>query len=245
SHELVVVGPRFTVPGIALRIHQLELLARFDTQAEFLQPHFHHLWAPDQDRLGELLVHHYLHRTQHALVFALCVDHPSWRLLGLGEYGLHDQTRVIHEVAELLAVGFEVGERPSRHAAFHRGFRYGRGDPGNEARIEGLGDNVLRSEADLFTFVGHRDDIRLLGLGQFSDGLHARELHLVGDTRGAHVQGTAEDEWETQHVVDLVRIVRAAGGDDAVGPHRLCELGTDFRLRVREREDKRLVGHFL
>ena len=78
----------------------------------------------------------------------------------------------------------------------------------------GLGIDT-RSEAGLFA-VRHRYDIRLLGLGEFSDGLHGRELHFLGDRRGAHVKGTAENEWETQHVVHLVRIIRAAGGDDGM-----------------------------
>ena len=41
--------------------------------------------------------------------------------------------------------------------------------------------------------------------------VHGGELHLLVDRRRADVERAAEDEREAQHVVDLVRIVRAAG----------------------------------
>ena len=43
------------------------------------------------------------------------------------------------------------------------------------------------------------------------------DLHLVVDRAGADVQRAAEDVGKAEHVVDLVRIVAAAGGDDRVG----------------------------
>ena len=148
-------------------------------------------------------------------------------------------------MTELLTVSLEVRERSRRHAAFHRCFRHRRRDTGNEAWIEGLGDDVVGAETDFLAFVSHCHDIGLLGLGKLGNRLHARELHLVGDTRSPHVQRTAEDEREAQYVVDLVRIVRAAGGDDAVRPHRFRELWPDFRLGIGQREDERLVRHLL
>ena len=61
----------------------------------------------------------------------------------------------------------------------------------------------------------------------------------------AHVERAAEDEGEAEHVVDLVRIVGAAGRDDGVGAHAADRLGRDLRVGVRHREDDRLVRHAL
>ena len=46
------------------------------------------------------------------------------------------------------------------------------------------------------------------------NGARGRLLHALGDLRGAHVQGAAEDAREGQHVVDLVGVIAAAGGHD-------------------------------
>ncbi len=66
-------------------------------------------------------------------------------------------------------------------------------------------------------------------------------LHRLGDGRCAGVDGTTEDAGERQHVVDLVRVVAAAGSDDAGVP--MCDLRMHLRIRIREREDDRLGRH--
>jgi hypothetical protein len=111
--------------------------------------------------------------------------------------------------------------------------------------IEGLGNQVVRAEVEVGAAVGLGHHVGLLGLGQLGDGLHAGQLHLLVDLGGARIQGAAEDEGEAQHVVDLVRVVRTAGGDDGVGAHFLGQLRHDLRGRVGQREDQRLVGHGL
>src|SRR5215207_3759468 len=59
-----------------------------------------------------------------------------------------------------------------------------------------------------------RDDVVLVELvvaDHGGDPARGRQLHLLGDRRGARVERAAEDPWEGQHVVDLVRVVGAAG----------------------------------
>ena len=59
------------------------------------------------------------------------------------------------------------------------------------------------------------------------------------------VQRTPEDEGETQDVVDLVRVVRAAGADHRIRPHRDRLFRHDFRRRVGHRQDDRVARHRL
>ena len=61
----------------------------------------------------------------------------------------------------------------------------------------------------------------------------------------AHVERAAEDVREAEHVVDLVRVVAAPGGDDRVGPRRLRVRVADLRIGVGQREDDRLLRHRL
>ena len=111
--------------------------------------------------------------------------------------------------------------------------------------VEGLGDQVVGAELQLLARIGGGHLVADLGLGQRGDLVHAGQLHRLGDLRRAAVQRAAEDVREAQHVVDLVRVVRAAGGDDAVGPRRLGQFGPDLRLGVGQRQDDGLVGHAL
>ena len=57
------------------------------------------------------------------------------------------------------------------------------------------------------------------------------------------VERAAEDVREAQDVVDLVRVVGAAGGHDRVAAHLLHQLGQDFRRRVGQGEDDWPLGH--
>ena len=66
------------------------------------------------------------------------------------------------------------------------------------------------------------------------------DLHRLVDRGGGDIQRAAEDERETQDVVDLVGIVAAPGGDDGVGPRRGDQLRQDLRIGIGQRQDQRL-----
>ena len=70
------------------------------------------------------------------------------------------------------------------------------------------------------------------------DGLGGGHLHVLGDRGGAGVEGAAEDAGEGQHVVDLVREVAAAGGDDR--GEALGDLGPDLGVGVGHGEHDRV-----
>ena len=69
------------------------------------------------------------------------------------------------------------------------------------------------------------------------------QLHLLVDGCGADIEGSAEDIWETKDVVDLVGVVRAAGGEYQViaGGHRLGVLY--LGVRIGQGKYDRAVGH--
>jgi len=80
---------------------------------------------------------------------------------------------------------------------------------------------------------------------EIGDRVHGRDLHRLVDLRGADVERAAEDEREAEDVVDLVRIVRAPGGEDRIGPRSLRHVGPDFGLGIGERENQRRLRHRL
>ena len=162
---------------------------------------------------------------------------------GLREDRLHRRARGVDEGLELLAVGVQVGDRPRRHARLGGGARHRRRDLLHQPVVERLGDQVLGPEAQVGAGIGRRDDLALLGPRQLGDGAHGGDFHRVGHRGGAAVERTAEDVGKTQDVVDLVRVVGAAGGEDGVRAHRQRFFGRDLGRRVGEREDDGLARH--
>ena len=73
--------------------------------------------------------------------------------------------------------------------------------------------------------------------------MHHRDFHLAGDGGRATIERTAENIRKTQNIIDLVRIVGAAGSDDRIGAHRLDFFRQNFRCRVGQRHHNRLVCH--
>jgi hypothetical protein len=150
-----------------------------------------------------------------------CAPAPSWPR----QTPAHQQAGVIDEIVELVAVALHVLDRPRGDAGIHRRLGHRRRDLEDQARIEGLRDQVFGTEGQVFGAIGGGHHLGLLGVRQLGDGAHRGDLHRLVDGGGADVERAAEHEGEAQHVVDLVRVVRTAGADDGVGPHGLGLLG--------------------
>src|SRR3954453_7082277 len=96
-----------------------------------------------------------------------------------------------------------------------------------DVAVEHAGDHVVLAQLVV------ADDAR--------DPARGGHLHLLGDLTRADVERAAEDPGEAEDVVDLVRVVAAARGDDA--DVRLGLLGRDLRGRVAHREQHRVRVH--
>ncbi|CUI72341.1 Uncharacterised protein [Achromobacter xylosoxidans] len=248
AHALPVRGPVLMEAFVVFRVGDFDVLAQAQAQAEFLDAGQQHRGTAHQDGTGQAFVHHYLHRAQHALVLAFG-EHDAGRAafahdaLGRREQRLHEGAGVVHELLQLLFVGFQVWQRTRGHAAFHGGLGHRRRDAHDQARIERLGNQVLGAERDIEGAVGGGHHLVLLLLGQLGDGIDRRLFHFTRDRRGAHIQRAAEDVREAQHVVDLVRVVRTARCHDDVVTHAVRHFRQDFRRRVGQRQNQRTRAH--
>ena len=175
------------------------------------------------------LVEDDLDRAQHAVVLAGAEDHPLGRAARLLEHRPHDQAGLEDELAELLAIGVEIGDRPRRDARVHRRLRDRRRQLDDQPRVERLGDDVVGPEAAGLLAEGARHDLGRLLARERRERAHAGDLHLLVDRRRADIERAAEDVGKAEDVVDLVGIVAAAGRDDGVVAHRRDVLGRDLR----------------
>ena len=215
-----------------------------DLQAIALQADVDDVRTADQDRMRQPFLQHHLRGAQHALVLAVGIDDA----LGAGRLGgredrLHHQPRAEHEAGQAVDVGRPVLDRPRCDLGFASGLGDGRRNAQDQPGIERRGDQEIGPEHRRLAGIGARRDVRRLLAGECGDGAHRRHLHLLVDGARTAVERPAEDVGKAQHVVDLVREIRAAGADHRVGPRRARHLRHDLRVRIGERQDQRLCRH--
>ena len=109
--------------------------------------------------------------------------------------------------------------------------------------IERHGDDVFAAEAQPRAAIGERDLVGHVLARQFGQSVRGGDLHLHVDGLGAHVERAAEDVGKAEDVVDLVGIIRAAGGDDHVVAHLLRVFRRDLGIGVGHGEDDRVGRH--
>ena len=73
--------------------------------------------------------------------------------------------------------------------------------------------------------------------------MHGGDDHRLVDAGGAGVESATEDVGKTEHVVDLVGEIAAAGGHDHVAAGFQRQFGMNLRVRVGQGKDDRTVGH--
>ena len=243
-HDLVVELPVVVEARVVVDVRYIDIDADAQAQAQALDAALDHRRAADQDRPGKAFVHHRLHGAQHGFFLAFGVDHALAVGAGAVEHRLHQQAGAEHPARQAVAVAFKVFDGARGHARFHRGLGHGGRQRHQQARVEGARDQVFGAKARGFAGVGGTQ-VGGLAARQVGDGVHAGQLHFFVDRRRADVERAAEDVRETQGVVDLVREVAAAGGDDRVRARLAGEFRVDLGRRVGQGEDDRLVGHGL
>ena len=187
-----------------------------------IEPHqahvlVHQLIAADQYGLAQALGLEGVGGADHAGLLALGEDDT---LVGRRHHRagnlLHEAGGGIDPLGQRGAVGVHVldgfARDPGVHGRLGHIGRYVPDQPG----VEGRRDDILRPELQHLAVIGGGDLVGHVLPGQLGQGVGAGDLHLVVHPAGAHVQGAAEDVGKAQDIVDLVRIVRPAGGHDRV-----------------------------
>ena len=128
-------------------------------------------------------------------------------------------------------------------AGLHGGFGYCGGFPQHDPHVKRLGDDVVDPELEAVDAVCAQHVIGDIFAGEVEERLGGGEFHFFVDGTGAHIQGAAEDERKTKHVVDLVGAVRTAGGDDDVRAGFLGQFILDFGIGVCHGTNEGAVGH--
>ena len=236
--------PEVAVAMVLLDIHHLVVQALAQAQAKLFHALGNHRRTTDEEGPRQPFVHHNLHRAQHAFLFALGVANALARsLLGRRINRLHDGARGIHKPLQGLHISVHVGNRPLGHAAVNSGLGHRRGDLDHQARVKGLGNQVLAAKGEFFTGISRRHHLALLRLGQLGNGVHRRDFHFIGDGARPRIERATEDIREAQDVVDLIGVIGASRGDDRIIAHLEDLFRHDLRRGVGQGQHQRVLGH--
>ena len=223
----------------------VDLHARLVLDAERLHGLAHLLLAADQDRRAVAVVAEHHGGADRALFLALGEDDALRVGLHLLEQALQEMTGRIEAAGQAALVLRHIGDVFLGDAGIHRRLRDGGRDLDDQARIERHRHDVVGSVAQAAAGIGAIDLVGHVLARELGQRLGGGDLHLLVDRRGAHVESAAEDVGESQHVVDLVGIVRAPRGDDCVAAGGAHVLRCDLGVGIGHGEDDRLGRHRL
>ena len=184
--------------------------------------------------------------TQHVGMVGLCKnDSLARRILSLFIDMTQHLVIVAHKYAQLVLVGFPIGDRMPGNARVHSSSCYGRCYGNEQARVERFGYNVVGAEFDAIQPVSGVYYIGNRLFGQRCDGIYGRQFHLFIYSGSPGVEGAPEDVWKSYHVIDLVRIIGAAGGKYQVGTRSLGFLIRYLGIGICQGKDNRTLVHRL
>ncbi len=224
-HQAVVGFPVVVVTRIVFGVHDLKIDLRTDFQASAFATAFDDFGTTDEDRGLCGFLKNSLSGTQNAFVFALGEYDATRRGAGGFEHGAHEERGFKDRPVEAFLILRHIVERGFRDAGFHRGLCHSGGHNAHETRVEGFGDQVVGAKGQFLALIRGSSFGAGGCAGEGGDAFNASDLHFVVDLCRAHVEGTAEDEREAEHVVHLVRVVRTACRDDRIGRCFAGEVG--------------------
>ena len=200
------------------------------------------LFRPQQNGTGDPLVHQNRAGSHNLLAGPAGEDNLEILLPGL-----HDQTAQglafspqPDDQALLIRFGFH---RDARHPFSNGLLRDRRGLAQQNARIDGLGQQVFGAETEVLITVRPLHLLDDLFPCQFCQRAGSSDEHPFGDLSGLNVQGSSEDVRKTQGVQDRVGILPETGRHNdvpAAGPGCLI---ADFRFRDGKGEDNGIRVH--
>ena len=182
-------------------------------------------------------------RPDRGFLFALGETHPARICFKLLVDRLQHRHGRVEPGRQLASVARNLGHFLLRDAGIDGGLRDRRRNGRNQTRVERHRNDVVRPIAQAAPGIGGGDFVRDVFARQLGQRLGGGDFHFVVDRPCADVQRAAEDIRKTEHVVDLVRVIRPAGCEDRVLAHFAGFFRGDFRIGVGHGEDDGLVGH--
>ncbi len=244
-HDLVIAAPEVAIAWVILWIDQFKILASPRRNPETLTARLDHLWPTNQNGALRCLFQNCLRRTQHALILTLGKNDPPRGMARRIKHRPHQKRRLKDRRIEPLLISLQILQRFGCNARFHSRFGHSRADDSRKTRVKRLGNKIVRAKGQRFALIGRRR-FRTCGRARQSrDPVHTADLHRIIDLGCAHIKRTTEDKRKTQHIVDLVRIVRPPRRNHRIRRHSTHLIRHNLGGGVRQRKDHGPLAHLL
>ena len=243
--QLVVGAPAFFIMRVVHRLNQLHIFIQIELQMVFGETLLDTFAPADENRLGDAFLHTGDGSADDAHIFALGKGDAQRVGAGALNNRLHRKSALVKEQCQFLLIFAEVFNRTAGNAAIHRRLGDGNRNGGNQARVKRFGDDIILAVNERLPAISGHDFLAGRRLGKIGDGIHRRHFHRLIDGGRAHIERATEQVREAENVIDLVRIIRAAGGDNRVIAYLVHLLRHDFRHRVGKRQHQRFRRHRL
>ena len=161
------------------------------------------------------------------------------RLIHLGER----RCRRVLPRTQAGAIGLHIRNRLLRDARIHRRLGNGGGNNFHKARVERRRNDIIPAKFVHEAAISRRDLFGHSFARQLRQRMCGGNLHRLVDGGRPHIQRAAEQERETQDIVDLIGEIRPARRDNRVRPCGPRYGRRNFGIGVCHRENDRLICH--
>ena len=165
------------------------------------------VWVAQEDRLADALCLSLNGSLQHGWVATLGEYDTLWMEASCIVELASQLGLLTEQLAQMLLVCLPVGDRSTSHTAVHGSLGDGSTYLSDQTWIDWFWNEVFRTEGEVVDMIYVIDYIWHWLLSQVGDGVNSSQLHLLVDGTSVNIERATEDIWETDHIVDLVRII--------------------------------------
>ena len=143
----------------------------------------------------------------------------------------------------MLLISFEILDRSASNTALHGRFSDGSTHLSNQSWVDRFWDKVLRTKGKVVYMINLIHHVWYGFFSQVSNSLYCCHLHFLVDSFGMNIQGTTEYVWETNYVINLIRVVRTASRHDYVRSGSNSVVVRYLRNRISQCKHNRILVH--
>ena len=107
----------------------------------------------------------------------------------------------------MLLVSLEILDRSACYTTVHSSLSNSCTNFRNQSWVNWFWDKVFRTECKVIYMINLINNVWYCLLCQISNSMDSSHLHFLIDCLGMNIQCATENVWETNHIINLVRIV--------------------------------------
>ena len=186
---------------------QVDNLDTVEVEVQLFGQFRNHLVVTQQDGVADAFSLRLYGSFQHSGVYSFSKYHTLWMSRGSSVELLSQFSLLTEQYRQRTLVFIPVLDGLAGHATLDGSLGNGSTHLCDETRVNRFRNEVLATEGEVVHLIDIVDHVGYRLFGKIGNSVNGSQLHLFVDGGSVNVECTTEDVWETNHVVDLVRIV--------------------------------------